>query len=136
MNIAAVRSAMASTLDAAIAGVQVNAYALAQPTPPGIQILPPGVQYDRTFQPGLDEWTFIVQAFVSLSADIGSQKLLDSLCAPSGAGSVKDALEADRTLGGTVQALWVTSQSPGQQVSRPEGNPMLLVEWTVQVFAN
>ena len=136
MNIATVRAAMAAAMDGATSGVQVNAYALAQPTPPGIQILSGGVEYDRAFARGLDEWTFTVQAFVALNADIGPQKLLDTLCAPTGAGSVKAALEADRTLGGAVQTLRVLNQSPARQATRPDGSSMLLVEFSVQVLAN
>ena len=113
-----------------ITDVQVNAYALAQPTPPGIQILPPAVEYDSAFHRGIDEWTFTVQGFVSLTSDIGSQQVLDGLCAPSGSSSVKAALEADNTLGGVVQSLRVVEQSPGRVVDVPGGgSPVLLVEW-------
>jgi hypothetical protein len=135
MNIGAVRQAIASAL-APIPGVQINPYALANPTPPGIQILPPSVAYDFAMSGGVDEWTFVIQGFVSLSSDIGTQKKLDALCAPTGATSVKTLLEADKTLGGRVHALRVVSQDPGKVVERGGGNPMLLVEWRVQIFAN
>lgn len=125
---------MASALGV-IPDVQVNPYALAQPTPPGIQILPGAVQYDQAFGRGLDEWTFTVQGFVALTSDIGSQVVLDAMSAPSGSGSVKAALEADKTLGGLVQSLHVTEQTAGRVVDIPgSGSPMLLVEWRVQVL--
>lgn len=115
--------------------VQVNPYALAQPTPPGLQILPPGTEYDSSFHRGLDEWTFTVQGFVALTSDIGSQILLDEMCAPAGATSVKAALEADVTLGGSVQSLHVQEQTAGRVIDAAGGgSPMLLVEWRVQVF--
>ena len=119
-----------------IPDVQVNAYALSQPTPPGLQILPPGVQYDQAMHRGLDEWVFIVQGFVAFSTDIGSQVLLDQMCAPTGSNSVKAALEADKTLGGVVQSLHVLEQTPGSVVTQTNiGSQMLLVEWRVQVLA-
>lgn len=136
MNVATVRTAMAAALGS-ISDVQVNPYALSQPTPPGLQILPPGVQYDRAMHRGLDEWTFMVQGFVAFSTDIGSQVLLDQMCQPSGSRSVKAALEADPTLGGAVGSLHVIEQSPGSVVQLPNtGSQMLLVEWKVQVMAS
>lgn len=136
MNIGTVRAAMVSALNAGVtANVQINAYALASPTPPGLQIIPPAVNYDLAMNRGLDEWTFVVQGFVAFTTDIGAQKLLDTLCNP-GAGSVKAALETDRTLGGAVQSLRVTNQSPGRMVEQAGGSPLLMVEWQVQILAN
>lgn len=137
MNIGAVRQAIATVLDA-IPNVNVSAYVLAQPTPPGIQIPPPAPIYDYTMgatNQGLSEWMFVIQGFVALNSDVAAQKVLDTLCAPSGAGSVKALLEADKTLGGLVESLRVMDQSPGRQVEQPPGNPLLLVEWHVQVLA-
>ena len=135
MDVSQVRRQMATQMSV-ISDVQVNPYALAQPTPPGIQILPPSVAYDTTMHRGIDEWTFIVQGFVAVTTDIGSQALLDDMCAPTGFDSVKAALEADTSLGGLVDDLRVQNQSPGRIVDTPGGgSPMLLVEWQVQVFA-
>jgi hypothetical protein len=111
---------------------------LAQPTPPGIQIIPPGVVYDYSMgslSSGLNEWLFIIQGFVALTSDIGAQKVLDEMCAPSGNSSVKALLEADKSLGGVVETLRVTEQTPGRQVDPGSGNPMLLVEWRVMIHA-
>lgn len=134
MDIGAVRQAMANAL--APLEVQVNPYMLASPTPPGVQIPPPAVTaYD--FAVGIHEWEFIVQGFVALSAsDIGSQKLLDKMCQPGGATSVRALLEADRTLAGTVDNLHVVSQEKARTVEPQGGIPLLLVEWRVQVYAN
>ena len=137
MNVATVRAAMATALDT-IPNVQVNAYVQAQPNPPGIQIIPPGCVYDYSMgatNQGLSNWTFVVQGFVALNTDIGAQKTLDLMCNPSGPSSVKAALEADLTLGGTVEKLRVTEHSPGRQVEQVPGNPLLLVEWRVLVYA-
>lgn len=116
--------------------VNVSPYASSQPVAPGIQILPPGVDYDYTYQRGLDEWTFVVQGFVALNEDVSTQQLLDQLCAATGPDSVKGALEADKTLGGSCNTLRVISQSPGVQVNPGGSGPMLLVEWRVMVYAN
>jgi hypothetical protein len=129
VNVPAVRQALADALTDT--GWNVTPYVLAQPTPPGIQIIPPGRIYD--YSVGLDEWQFVVQAFVSLNTDLGAQMMLDELCT-AGASSVKTLLEQDDTLGGLVDSLRVTDQSPGRQVEQPPGNPMLLVEWRVTIL--
>lgn len=135
MNIGAVRQAMETTLDV-IPGVNVNAYVQAQPTPPGIQILPPSVVYDYAMGiGGFSKWTVIIQGFVALTSDIGAQKLLDTMCAPAGSNSVKALLEADKTLGGLIDTLQVADQTPARQVEQPPGNPMLLVEWHLSITA-
>ena len=134
MNLSAVRGDMAAALEG-IEGVQVSPYALAQPTPPGIQIIPPGVTYDLAMHRGYDDWLFVVQGFVALTTDVGSQVLLDQMCAPAGVSSIKAALELDRTLGGIVQDLHVLDQSPGRVADYAGVSPMLLVEWRVKVIA-
>jgi hypothetical protein len=131
MNVNAVRQAMADAL--AHPAMQVNAYAHSQPTPPGVQILPPSVVYDRTLGRGHDDWTFVIQGFVS-GSDRGSQRLLDELIDTQGTFSVKNRLEADKTLGGLVEDMRVVAQSPARMVEMPGGNPMLLVEWSVLIY--
>lgn len=133
-DLASIRKALATALQS-IDNVQVNAYALSQPTPPGLQVIPPGIAYDKAMHRGLDLWTFIVQGFVSFTNDIGSQQLLDQLCATSGANSVKRAIESDRSLGGVVQQATVIEQTPGRMVEQANGNPLLLVEWRVEIYA-
>lgn len=110
----------------------INAYVLAQPNPPGVQILPPEVEFDLTMQRGYDTWRFTVQGFIALTSDIGAQQLLDELIEP--AGGMKATLEADNTLGGLVASLRVESSGPPRQVEAAAGHPMLLVEWRVSMF--
>ena len=112
---------------------QVSAAMLANPTPPGIQVFPGPLTYDLAFNRGLDTPTFVVQAFVAYSTDLGSQTLLDELCAPAGAGSIKSAVESDRTLGGLVAALRVTEMT-GYRVAAVEAGTLLVADWNVTVW--
>jgi len=134
VNIGAVRAAMAVKLDP-IADVNVFEYAMASPTPPTIQILPPSVDYDLTMRRGFDVWTFVVQAFVDFTDDFSSQRLLDDVCSPIGTTSVKALLESDQTLGGTTATVLVTRHDFRGKVETAGGSPMLLVEFTVEVIA-
>lgn len=133
-DISAVREAMRTALDV-IPQVNVNAYAMAQPIAPGLQILPPAVEYDKSMARGLDTWMFVIQGFVAFNQDVSAQRLLDTMCAPAGANSVKRALEADSTLGGLVQDASVIDQTPGRLLELPGVSPLLFVEWRVQVWA-
>lgn len=66
------------------------------------------VNYDRTFQRGLDEYNFVVTVIVGRVGERSAQRLLDSYVSSTGASSVKLAIELDRTLGGKCDSLRVT----------------------------
>jgi hypothetical protein len=137
-DLTTMRTGLAANLST-LTGIQVSPYMLANPTPPTIHLYPGGpagdIEYDLAMARGLDQWTFTVQAFVALAADIGSQVKLDQFIAPSGAQSVKAALESDDTLGGTVASVQVVSCS-GYRIYVAEGRgPMIGAEWHVEILA-
>ena len=48
---------------------------------------------------------------------------------------MKRRLEVEKTLGGLVEDLRVTEQTPARMVETTAGgNPMLLVEWLVTIY--
>lgn len=130
-----IREALAANL-AALPGIQVSAYMLANPTPPAIHLYPAGVEYDYSFRRGYDTWTLTVQAFVGLSSDIGAQQKLDSYLAPSGQLSLKQIAETDRTLGGIVESVRVVAASGYHTYIREGGGSVLGAEWQVEIFAS
>lgn len=126
-----------------IEGFQKSAFLLANPTPPAAEIEPLPIDYDKTMQRGIDEWHFLVRVFVGLTTDVGSQKRILRMMAPSGVTSIKQAIESDTTLGGSADDLRVTVCSGykffareviGTKLGAVSG-PLLGAEWTVQVFA-
>lgn len=131
-TITQIREGLAENL--ATLGFQASAYALSNPTPPAIQILPGDIRYDLSFHRGLDEVTMLIQAFVSLTSDIGSQKKLDQWLDPTGPNSLKTAAESDPTLGGIVGGLHVT-EATGYRTAQGANGPILVCEWTVEVTA-
>jgi hypothetical protein len=137
MSLAAIREGLALNL-AAIPGVQVSAYILANATPPVLEVLPgdPATEYDMTFRRGSDRWNLTIRGRVGNTGDIGAQKRLDRMLAPTGNESVKQAAETDRTLGGKADAIRVTTVS-GYRTYMPAGGntEQLGAEWTVEVFA-
>ena len=76
---------------------------------PPIAIINVGnVSYDRTFQRGLDEYSFVITVIVGRVGERSAQRLLDSYVSTTGASSVKLAVESDKTLGGNCDSLRVT----------------------------
>lgn len=128
------RTALAANLSS-IVGVQQSAYMLANVTPPAIEVTLGEVQFDDAMSRGLDSWRFVVRAYVGNVSDVGAQKVLDKMIDPSGATSVKAALETDRTLGGKAEDLRVLSASGYQVYGRPNGPDLLGCEWQVDVIA-
>ena len=107
---APVRAGIANSLAAVFTDWQVSPYLLSNPTPPCMYVVPDGGDFDQAMGQGLTRCNFIVRAMVSMATEHGAQASLDALCAPSGATSVKAAIEADRTLGGTVSLTNVSTE--------------------------
>ena len=114
-TLAEMREGLAANLNA-IPNIQVNAYALSDPTPPTIDIIGGPILYDEAMVRGVDETELRVRVLVPIGSDVGAQKLMDSFCGPSGASSVKAQAETDRTLGGKVATLRVTTATEEQRV--------------------
>jgi hypothetical protein len=127
------REGLAANLGA-IPGMQVSAYMLSNPTPPAAHVLPAEITYDTAMRRGQDVWFFTVQVFVSLTTDIGAQKLLDKMLASSGSDSVKAAVESDRTLGGACDDLRVVSMG-GYEIFVLGERQLLGATWRVEVIA-
>ena len=128
------RVALAANLNAALADFcQVSAYALSQPTAPGVHVLPAEVDYHNAMRNGDETYWFTVQAFADFSADIGSQVNLDAMLAPTGDHSIKAALESDPTLGGAAYSVQVVSASGYRLVDRAGGGQLVAVDFRVEV---
>src|SRR6266511_968550 len=112
-TLAQIRAGVAANLNAAFgANVQTSAYVLSQPTPPAMQVVVGECSYDRAMHRGLDMYELFVETFVANTTDIGAQVNLENYMQPTGASSVKTAVESDKTLGGVVDTLHVTGFSP------------------------
>jgi hypothetical protein len=127
-----IREGLARNL-AAIPDMQVSAYMPLSPTMPAIYVTPASIDYDRSMMRGLDVLTFTLTAMISLGLDKSSQVRLDGLMSPSGGESVKEAIEAERTLGGIVQDVRVTRVAGYRFVADANGQQVVTVEWTVLV---
>ena len=105
-----------------------------QVTPPSADVRRGPLEYDQAMDGGLHRPTMLVRVYVSNVTDQGSHAKLDSYLDPDGVNSVKAAIESDRTLGGVVDDLHVTSAT-GAQTYGLEGQPTMLgSEWTVEIW--
>jgi hypothetical protein len=127
------RTALASNL-ASISGLRTSDYVPDDPKPPVAVVMPPTIKFDLAMGRGLDEYEFVITVIVGKQSERAAQKLLDSLCAPTGAGSVKTAIESDRFLAGQCQDLRVTEMR-GISSLIIDQTTYLAAEFTVQVYS-
>lgn len=126
--------ALAASLEP-IDGLQESPFLLSNPTPPCAEIAPAPIEYDKAFARGTDLIKLIVRVMVGITLDVAAQRRLDQFLATSGPNSIKEALESDGTLGGTVDDVNVTDCS-GYRIFKREGGASLLgAEWTVEIYA-
>jgi hypothetical protein len=91
------------------------------------------VAYNQQNQRSMAEYTFQVTVVVGRVSERTAQATLDVLVAP-GSGSVKYAIESDRTLGGKAYETFVPELSAYGAVSI-NGIDYLSAEFSVQVYA-
>jgi len=128
------RTGIATNLSS-IAGLRTAATIPDDPHPPIAIVKPNTITYDLAFaRTGGDEYEFSVVLIVGRVDERTAQNKLDGYCAPSGATSVKQAIESDKTLGGNAYDLRVREMRNYQQVLVGDVT-YLSAEFVVQVFA-
>ena len=133
MSIAAIRTALATSLGT-ISGLRTSATVPDDPKPPVAIVLPPTISYDTSMGRGLDTYEFSILVMVGRVSERTAQGSLDAYAAPTGATSIKTAIEADRTLGGAAQSCRVTDMRNVGPMSIAE-NTFLTAEFVVTVYA-
>lgn len=112
---------------------QVNAYRMSNPTLPSVQVTGYETMEPITFHRGATSIPVIVQAFAANSTTRGGQELLDQWLFPTGSLSIWAAIMYDRTLGGKVDDLMVTSCDGSQIVTLDNSVEAVMSTWHVQV---
>jgi len=85
---------------ATISGLRAYEYIPDNPNPPCAVVQLGRIEFDQSFRRGVDQYEFRVLLIVGRVAERAAQKTMDGFLDPTGAGSVKTAIEADSTLGG------------------------------------
>ncbi len=136
-----IRAALVTALQAKLGttGQQVSGYVLRNPTLPTVWVRPKPdtpIVYHQAMGPnggGVQQWLFLVEAYCGDPYDIAAQEKLDEYVSP-GASSIVEALEADTTLGGVVQALKVVQANAYVEFVRADGNPAIGANWQVEIY--
>ncbi len=134
-TLAEIREGIAANLAAVFSpDVTTSAYQLEQFMPPVLYVSGPDhVTYDQAAARGLDEWIINLEGFGGPMLQ-GAQVVLDGWISPSGTGSVKAAIEADRTLGGKVMDTHVMAVSSYRFTKFADGTALLGAEWQIRVL--
>lgn len=109
-ELSAIRTALAEKIGSII-GLRTAATVPDQVNPPIAVIIPERVTYDEAYARGLVVYTFIVQVVVGKVSERTAQNRLDGFVNPTGATSIKAAIEADKSLGGVVFDSRVTEMT-------------------------
>lgn len=133
MSIGTIRSGLGTNL-ASVSGLRVSTYIPDDISPPVAVISAPTITYDTAFRDGLHTYDFTVTVIVGRTSERNAQARLDDYADPTGALSIKTALESDPTLGGAAQTLRVT-RTNGNQVVQVGETIYAAVEFTVVVYA-
>jgi hypothetical protein len=132
MSISLLRAGLAKNLQT-IKGLRVVETLPDLVNPPMAMIGLTKVNYNQQNQRSMAEYTFQVTVVLGRVSERTAQASLDVLVAP-GQGSIKYALESDRTLGGNAYEVFVPELSAYGAVSI-NGIDYLSAEFSVQVFA-
>lgn len=127
------RTGLATNL-ATITGLRTANLIPDQVNPPIAIVTPESITYDTSFARGLDEYNFTILVVVHRVAERSAQSSLDAFCNPTGATSIKTAIESDRSLGGKAQTLRVTDLRTYQALSVGDVD-YLAAEFSVVVYA-
>ena len=117
MNPSQVRDGLKTRLQT-ITGLRVYDLIPEPVTPPCAVVGQLDLTFDIDNARGLDQANVDVYVIVQRFSERAGQDKLDAYLAGSGASSIKTAIEGDRTLGGVVNTLRVTSAESGQYESQ------------------
>jgi hypothetical protein len=128
-----IRAGLATNL-ATISGLRTSALIPDAPQPPIAVVIPNSISYDTTFHRGFDTYSYTITLIVGRQSDRTAQNTLDGFCNPSGATSVKTAIESDRTLGSIAQSLRVTDMASYGSMTIAD-TVYLIADFSVTVYA-
>ena len=128
------RSGIATNL-ATITGLRSGPTIPDNVNPPYAIIAPSSVDYHRAFNNALSTYNFTVTLVVGRVSERTAQNNLDAYCSPTGASSIRVAVESDKTLGGIVYDTIVTGMRNYGSVVIGE-NTYLAAEFDLTVQAD
>lgn len=117
-----------------ISGLRTYSYQPEQLNPPFAYPELTQVNYHRAMGLGDVEMLWTIHVVVGRYTDRTANDLLDQFISATGAKSVRSALESDRTLGGVVQTMILSSSADVTALNEADAN-FLTVQYQVTVHA-
>ncbi len=133
MSIALIRAGLGKNL-ATIRGLRVAETIPDQVSPPIAVVSLTTVNYDGALQGGLTTYSFMVTVIVGRVSERTAQRTLDAYISP-GTGSIKTAIESERSLGGSAFDCRVEGMSNVGSVTIGDIT-YLAADFTVTVYGN
>jgi hypothetical protein len=133
MSITAIRTALAKNL-ATVPGLRTAAEIPDLPNPPIAVVSLNSVTYDGAFANGLTNYNFSVTVIVGRVAEREAQRKLDAYIS-TGSSSIKNAIESDKTLGGSAYDCRVVSMDSVGSLTVSD-TTYLAADFSVTVIAN
>jgi hypothetical protein len=133
LSISAIRSGLGDNLST-VSGLRVAETIPDNPSPPIAIISLSSVQYDGAFDGGLVGYNFVISVVVGRVAERVAQQRLDTYIS-TGSGSLKAAVESDKTLGGAAYDVRVTEMTSVGSVSIGDAT-YLACDFNVVVYSN
>lgn len=119
---------------ATVSGLRTHAYQPEQLNPPFAYPELTQVTYHRSMGLGDVEMQWTINVVVGRYTDRTANDLLDQYLSPTGAKSIRAALESDKTLGGVVQTLILSSAADVTALNEADAN-FLQVQYQLTVHA-
>lgn len=133
MSIATIRAGLGTNL-ATLSGLRIATSLPEQVNPPQAVISLQSVAYDGALRGGLTTYTFMVTVIVARMSERTAQSILDGYISP-GSGAIKNAIESDKSLGGSAFDVRVEAMSNVGSLTIGEVN-YLAADFTVTVYGN
>jgi hypothetical protein len=133
MSISLIRQGLATNL-ATIPGLRTSAEVPDLPNPPIAVVALNSVTYDGAYAKGMTSYSFLITVIVGRAAEREAQRRLDTYIS-TGASSVKNAVESDKTLGGNAYDCRVVSMDSVGSVTISD-TTYLAADFSVTVIAN
>ena len=133
MSIALIRKGLGDNLST-IRGLRVAETIPDQVNPPVAVISLQTVSYDGAFQGGLTTYSFMLTLILGRISERTAQRTLDAYISP-GVGSIKTAIESERSLGGSAFDCRVDGMSNVGSVTIGDIT-YLAADFTVTVYGN
>jgi hypothetical protein len=133
-SISDVAAGLKANLDA-IEGVNVSRYPLTNPVPPVLHMWPPGpIDYHIVMKPNVANFVFTVQLVLAYTTDQAPASNAYDFLAQEGPRSVREAIEADTTLGGACSDVIVESSTGLAASLTADNQPRLTSDWRVLIM--